>query len=208
MTPNELLGRAALRRIAAVGCVFALIVGAAQAGCGPSEVGVGATVVAPGPPPIAGPPTMVWLSPGVWVVENYPYPVYYTGGFYWYLSGGVWYRSPHWGRGFHRYPRDRVPVRVRTLPHERYRHYHAARSAPRFRPHQGARPPERPRGGSGYSRGAHGPPRTEHRSYSQRSRREYRGASPEHRSAAPRRHSGSHQRHERRPGRGGSGHRR
>ena len=48
-------------------------------------------------------PTLVAISPGVWVVEDYPSPVFYSEGYYWRSRGGVWFRS---------YSLTDAPVRV------------------------------------------------------------------------------------------------
>jgi hypothetical protein len=52
-------------------------------------------------------PDLVYVSPGVQVVANYDYPVFYSQGYYWRHDGGIWLRSRVYNRGF---------VRVRTVP--------------------------------------------------------------------------------------------
>lgn len=52
-------------------------------------------------------PDLVYVSPGVSVVADYDYPVFYAQGYYWRYDGGIWMRSPYWNRGF---------IRVRTVP--------------------------------------------------------------------------------------------
>ena len=52
-------------------------------------------------------PDLVYVSPGVQVVADYDYPVFYSHGYYWRYTSGVWLRSGHWNRGF---------IRVRTVP--------------------------------------------------------------------------------------------
>lgn len=105
---------------------------------------VGACHGAAGAVVITQPPSMVWVAPGIWVVEDYPYTVYYTDGFYWYLRGGIWYRSPRWDYSFARVAPSRLPPRLRGLPHERYHRYHASPQARRFHPGRGDRPPSHP----------------------------------------------------------------
>jgi hypothetical protein len=83
---------------------------------------------------------MVLVSPGVWVVEDYDYPVYFSDGFYWYVDGGVWYRSRYWDHEFARYPREQVPGHLASLPHEQFRHYRGAPEAERVRPGRGEQP--------------------------------------------------------------------
>jgi len=103
-------------------------------GCGPASASVGVGMRIPGPP------TMVQISPGVWVVEDYDYPVYFSDGFYWYVAGGAWYRSPYWDHEFERYPRERVPVHLTSLSHEQFRHYQGPPNAERIRPGRGEQP--------------------------------------------------------------------
>jgi hypothetical protein len=91
-------------------------------------------------PVIPGPPTMVEVSPGVWIAEDYDYPLYYSDGFYWSLRGDVWYRSPAWDHGYVRYPREQVPQHIVNQPHDQYRHYHASADAERVYVPQGERP--------------------------------------------------------------------
>ncbi len=52
-------------------------------------------------------PDLVYVSPGVSVVADYDYPVFYSNGYYWRYDSGIWLRSSYFNRGF---------VRVRTVP--------------------------------------------------------------------------------------------
>jgi hypothetical protein len=52
-------------------------------------------------------PTLVYVSPGVQVVEDYHEPVFYSDGYYWRYYGNVWYRSSYHTGGW---------VTVRTVP--------------------------------------------------------------------------------------------
>jgi hypothetical protein len=54
-------------------------------------VGVTATTVAP---------DLVYVSPGVQVIADYDEPVFYSGGYYWRETGGVWYRSSYHTHGW------------------------------------------------------------------------------------------------------------
>jgi hypothetical protein len=69
-------------------------------------------------------PDLVYVSPGVHVVADYDYPVFYSQGYYWRYNSGIWLRSPYWNRGFVRV--RTVPVTVRRIrnPH-RYVHVRA-----------------------------------------------------------------------------------
>lgn len=69
-------------------------------------------------------PGLVYVSPGVHVVADYDYPVFYSQGFYWRYNDGIWLRSRVYNRGFVRV--HQVPVVVRQIrnPH-RYVHVRA-----------------------------------------------------------------------------------
>jgi hypothetical protein len=45
-------------------------------------------------------PEMVVVSPGVSVVYDYDYPVFYSGGLYWREDGGIWYSSRYHNSGW------------------------------------------------------------------------------------------------------------
>jgi hypothetical protein len=45
-------------------------------------------------------PSLAYVSPGVYAVEDVDEPMFYTDGFYWRLHGGVWYRSNYYDRGW------------------------------------------------------------------------------------------------------------
>jgi hypothetical protein len=81
--------------------LFAIVVGTATVApaCGPAHVQVGATVT----------PHMAWVAPGVWVVEDYPFAVYYADGYYWRYAGGIWHRSEWYEGGFVRVEAGIVP---------------------------------------------------------------------------------------------------
>lgn len=86
-----------------------LVVGlGAGVGCysGEAEVGYTATYSTPAP-------ALAYVSPGVSVVYDYDYPVFYADGFYWRNYGGYWYRSTYWNRGWA--VSGSVPVAVRSI---------------------------------------------------------------------------------------------
>lgn len=121
-----------------------LFVAALAVGCYSEEgVGVGYSVgyAAPGP-------ALVEVSPGVQVIADYDYPVFYSDGFYWRYDGGLWYRSGYWDRGWA--VSYNVPGRVRGIDRPyAYAHYRANgavryggnggyRGGPAYRPAPGA----------------------------------------------------------------------
>lgn len=88
------------------------------------------------PPAFEQPPTLVEVEPGIWVVRDYDYPVYYVGDAYWVYRDGVWYRSDAYDRGFTRTDVRVVPRVIVHRDHHAYAHYRGAatartRSAPR-----------------------------------------------------------------------------
>ena len=85
-----------------------LLLAGANTGCivhGRARVGATATVSTP---------AMVEVSPGVMVIEDYDEPVFYSDGYYWLYSDGVWLRSHYHTGGWVRYhsvPRGIVSIR-------------------------------------------------------------------------------------------------
>nr|HEX4312966.1 hypothetical protein [Kofleriaceae bacterium] len=70
-------------------------------------------------------PEMVAVSPGVQVVYDYDYPVFFNAGFYWRYDGGTWYSSRYHTGGWA--ARRDVPYEVRGIHNpEGYRHYRPA----------------------------------------------------------------------------------
>ncbi|MEO8844409.1 MAG: hypothetical protein ABI591_06205 [Kofleriaceae bacterium] len=43
---------------------------------------------------------LVEVSPGVDVIADYDYPVFYSDGLYWRYDGGIWYQSGFYDRGW------------------------------------------------------------------------------------------------------------
>jgi hypothetical protein len=82
-----------------------------------------ATVAAPAP-------QLAYVSPGVQVVYDYDYPVFFTGGLYYRYYGGVWYSSRWhdrgWAVGYN------VPVGIRGIDRPwAYSHYRGGYAAGR-----------------------------------------------------------------------------
>ena len=68
-------------------------------------------------------PQMEYVGPGVQVISDYDYPVFYSDGFYWRWDGGVWYRSGFYNRGWG--VAYDVPIGIRGIARpEAYAHYH------------------------------------------------------------------------------------
>ncbi len=107
-----------------------LTVGLAQfaSGC-VAHAGLGGEVVVADPSP-----SVVFVSPGIWVVENHHEAVFYSDNFYWQRRGGVWDRSSYYNDGF-------VVVHARAVPrgiygvrsHRGYVRYRARSNARRAR---------------------------------------------------------------------------
>ncbi len=96
-------------------------------------------------------PSMVLVSDGVYVIEDYDEPVFYSDNYYWRYSGNVWYRSSYHTGGWVRW--SNVPNRVYRIdrPHT-YVHYrgngqHRGNARPAARDHRTpARVQHQPRG--------------------------------------------------------------
>ena len=71
-----------------------------------------------------GQPNLVWVEPGIWVVADSDWPIFYTDGYYWLYRDGYWYSSTYYWGGWVYAPLPRVPVIVARIdrPH-RYLHY-------------------------------------------------------------------------------------
>ncbi len=76
-------------------------------------------------------PDLVYAAPGVQVVADYNEPVFFTDGLYWRYSGGYWYRSPYYNRGW---VTARPPGAVLQIDRpQTYAHYRPQGWAPRGR---------------------------------------------------------------------------
>ncbi len=77
-------------------------------------------------------PDLVYAAPGVQVVADYDEPVFFSDGLYWRFSGGYWYSSHEYNRGW---VSGRPPGAVMRIQHpQTYAHYRPAGWAPRGRP--------------------------------------------------------------------------
>ncbi|SRR5258706_10988579 len=95
----------------------AFLVAVVAACYGDADVGYRATYTAPAP-------TLAYVEPGVQVVADYDYPVFYSDGAYWRYDSGRWYHSPYYNRGWS-YSAE-VPVRVQGIRSPwAYRHFRA-----------------------------------------------------------------------------------
>ncbi len=156
-----------MRKSTLLGAALAISLGA-LASCvipGPrARIGVRADVRLPPPPTVAvgvnvATPNMAYVDDGVYVMENYQYPVFYTDGFYWRYWGNRWYRSRYHRGGWAFVGTRYLPARVRRIRRpRRYIRYRArpgvrrwrgpTRRNPRARPPRyrpGRRPVVRPR---------------------------------------------------------------
>src|SRR5581483_97245 len=74
-------------------------------------------------------PDLVYAAPGVQVIADYDEPVFFSDGLYWRFSGGYWYSSRDYHRGW---VSARPPVAVLRIQHpQTYAHYRPAGWAPR-----------------------------------------------------------------------------
>src|SRR5258706_25401 len=98
------LARAAAITVGVVGCLsgnlrvrlaLATTMAAALSTACYSDAQVGYSVGYVGPAP-----RLAYVSPGVQVIADYDYPVFYADSFYWRYDGGVWYRSSAYTGGW------------------------------------------------------------------------------------------------------------
>jgi hypothetical protein len=69
-----------------------------------------------------GAPSMAYVAPGVQVIADYDYPVFYSDGFYWRYYDGYWARSPYYTGGW--VTVYDVPYGLRSVQEPwRYSHY-------------------------------------------------------------------------------------
>jgi hypothetical protein len=70
------------------------------------------------------PAAFIYIGPDIQVIDDYEYPVFFTGGLYWRQEGGVWYSSSYHDRGWAM--NADVPAHVRGIERpNQYVHYHA-----------------------------------------------------------------------------------
>jgi len=96
-----------------------IVLAAFLLGAGIVATGCTATVAAD-----AYPPDLVYVAPGVQVIADYNEPIFYSDGYYWRTSGGVWYRSSYYTGGWV-YASPPVAVLRIDRPHA-YVHYRPA----------------------------------------------------------------------------------
>src|SRR5678815_5385060 len=121
--------------------LMTLIVSACLAGS------VGGCAVRGGADVYASSPELVYVQPGVYVIADYPEPVFYSEGYYWRYDGGIWLRSQFHDRGWARMGHVPAPIaridRPQTYVH--YRPGHRASTpmtrAPEQPPEQRVAPP-------------------------------------------------------------------
>jgi hypothetical protein len=70
-------------------------------------------------------PTMVYIGPGVQVIEDYEEPVFYSSNVYWRFNGGVWYQSRTYTGGWVRVTSPPSAI-VRIQRPSMYVHYRAS----------------------------------------------------------------------------------
>jgi hypothetical protein len=76
-------------------------------------------------------PDLVYVSPGVQVIADYDEPVFYSDGFYWRESNGIWFRSNYHTHGWVSYSAPRHVLSIQNR--HSYRRYRPAGYSPRVR---------------------------------------------------------------------------
>ena len=106
--------------------LLALTTGAVVAGAGCNGRGTVAYTASGG---YYSQPSLAYVAPGVYVVEDYGAPVFYSNNRYWRYDNGRWYRSRYYDRGYTYWARppravlsiDRPYAYVRYRSPTRYR---------------------------------------------------------------------------------------
>jgi hypothetical protein len=68
-------------------------------------------------------PVLVVVEPGIQVVHDAPYEVFYVDGYYWNYYSGYWFRSPDWHTHWIRFEQRDVPPGLLKIPPGRYKHF-------------------------------------------------------------------------------------
>src|SRR5688500_10264289 len=90
-------------------------------------------------------PTLVVVEPGIWVVRDYDYAVYYVDDYYWVYRDDRWYRSRTYDRGWVTVEVSFIPRAIVRRDHHVYVRYRGGpnaqtRKAPREPGHDRDRP--------------------------------------------------------------------
>lgn len=85
-------------------------------------------------------PPLVVARPGVMVVQDRDEEIFFTGSWYWYRRGPVWYRTRSYRGGWVIAPRHAVPANLMRMPRGRYCHFHPGPGHPLYRPMHGGGP--------------------------------------------------------------------
>jgi hypothetical protein len=72
-------------------------------------------------------PAVVVVSPGISVVPDYDREVFFTGGFYWTLQEGHWYRCARPHERWVVVEARRVPPGLAKMPHGKYKNWHPSK---------------------------------------------------------------------------------
>jgi hypothetical protein len=70
------------------------------------------------------PPPLIYIEPGVYVVRDSPYPVYFVNGYYWTYHGGAWYQAARWNAPWMMVGIHSVPYYIVHRDHHRYVRYY------------------------------------------------------------------------------------
>jgi hypothetical protein len=85
------------------------------------EVDIGPRIVLPAQP------VVVFASPGIYVVPDYPFEVFLVSGFYWSLHSGYWYRCAGPGKTWVKFETGKVPPGLVKIPPGKYKNWHPAK---------------------------------------------------------------------------------
>lgn len=105
--------------------VVVALVGGLSTGCHARVYGhAHVHYVEPAPVVFVDAPDLVYVEPGVYVVRDCDYAVYYIDGYYYSYRGGSWYHAAHWSDPWIVVNVNVVPGVVVHRDHRVYAHYH------------------------------------------------------------------------------------
>jgi hypothetical protein len=69
-------------------------------------------------------PAVALVSPGIYIIPDYPEEVFFVSGFYWVIREGSWYRCAGPRQKWILVRSGRVPMVLVRFPRGRYRNWH------------------------------------------------------------------------------------
>lgn len=83
-------------------------------------------------------PAVVLVSPGIFVISDYPDEVFFVSGFYWTLYGGYWYRCDGHKGNWIKAKKGKIPPGLVKMPPGKFKNWHPAKGND-FKPAKGGK---------------------------------------------------------------------